>query len=85
MNYGILTAAMGVASSCTVAITALIVNYRGFEAMESRFASLESAVNTRFGSVERRLDTMHTDMKGLNTTMTAVETDVAVLKDRARL
>ena len=51
MNYGILTAAMGVASSLAVAVTALILNHRGFAAMESRFASLESSVNTRFGSV----------------------------------
>ncbi len=85
MNHGILTAAMGVASSLAVALTALILNHRGFAAMESRFVSLESSVNTRFGSVERRLDMMQTDMKDLNKTMTALETDVAVLKDRARL
>jgi hypothetical protein len=37
MDYGILTAAMGVASSLAVALTALILNHRGFAAMGSRF------------------------------------------------
>ena len=42
--------------------------------------SLESAVNTRFASVEHRLDMLQTGMKDLNKTMTALEIDVAILK-----
>lgn len=57
-----------------VAITALVLNYRGFASIDGRFAS-----------VERRLDMMQGDMKDLNKTMTALEIDVALLKDRASL
>jgi hypothetical protein len=48
MDSGIPTAAMGVVGSLSVALTALILNHRGFAAMESRFVSLKSSVNTRF-------------------------------------
>jgi len=36
-----------------------------------------------FSSIDSRLNLMQVDMKDLNKTMTAIETDVAVLKDRA--
>ena len=58
----------------------MLLNYRGFAAIDSRFVSLESAVNTRFASVEHRLDMLQTGMKDLNKTMTALEIDVAILK-----
>ena len=75
-----------------MAITALILNYRGFAAIDSRFASLEAAMNSRFAStdnrfasIERRLDMLQTDMKDLNKTMTALEIDVALVKDKVGL
>jgi len=68
-----------------VAITALLLNYRGFASMDSRFASLESAVNSRFGSVEHRLDMLQADMKDLNKAVTALEIDVALVKDKIGL
>ncbi len=63
-----------------MAITALLLNYRGFASMDSRFASLESAVNSRFGSVEHHLDMLQADMKDLNKAMTALEIDVALVQ-----
>lgn len=68
-----------------MAITALLLNYRGFASMDSRFASLESAVNSRFGSVEHRLDMLQADMKDLNKAVTALEIDVALVKDKIGL
>ncbi len=68
-----------------MAITALLLNYRGFASMDSRFASLESAVNSRFGSVEHRLDMLQANMKDLNKAMTALEIDVALVKDKVGL
>jgi hypothetical protein len=92
MDNNILIALIGACSSGLVAITALILNYRGFSlidgrfsSLESRFSSFENSVNNRFTSLERRLDSMHADMKDLNKTMTALEIDVAVLKDKAGL
>jgi hypothetical protein len=72
-------------SPVLVAVAALAFNYRGFASIDSRITSLESSVNNRFTSIERRLDMMQADMKDLNKTMGALEADVAVLKDRARL
>jgi hypothetical protein len=44
------------------------------------------ALNYRgFSSIDARLNLMQSDMKDLNKTMTAIETDVALLKDRAGL
>jgi hypothetical protein len=58
MDNNVLIALIGSGSSGLVAITALLLNYRGFASIDSRFTSLESAVNTRFASIERRLDVM---------------------------
>jgi len=71
MDNTLIVALISSGGSVLVAITALALNYRGFAFIEGRFAS-----------IERRLDTMQNDMKDLNKTMTAVEIDVALLKDK---
>jgi len=79
-----------------VAITALILNYRGFAALDGRFSSLEacmtsfeSRVDARFTSLatrfDARLDSMQADMKDLNKAMTALEIGVALFKDKVGL
>jgi hypothetical protein len=90
MTETVITSLIASGSSVLIAITALLLNYRGFATIDSRFASLEnrfstfeSSVNNRFTSIERRLDLMQADMKDLNKTMTALEIDVALLKDQA--
>jgi hypothetical protein len=85
MDNNVLIALIGASSSGLVAITALILSYRGFSSIDSRFSSLEATVNTRFASVERRLDMMQADMKDLNKAMTALEVDVALVKDKVGL
>ena len=57
-----------------IALTALLLNYRGFASIDGRFAS-----------VERRLDMMQVDMKDLNKAMTALEIDVALVKDKLKM
>jgi len=74
MDNSVLIALIGASSSCLVAITALVLNYRGFTSIDGRFAS-----------IERRLDMMQTDMKDLNKTMTALEINVALLKGKVGL
>ena len=81
MDSNVATALISAGGSVLVAMTALILNYRGFAAMEGRFASMDS----RFASIERRLDMLQTDMKDLNKTMTALEIDVALVKDKVGL
>ena len=96
MDNNIATALISGGGSVLVAITTLILNYRGFAALDGRFGSLEarmtsfeSRVDARFTSLETRFDTrldsMQADMKDLNKAMTALEIDVALLKDKVGL
>lgn len=74
LDNNVLIALIGTSSSGLVAITALVLNYRGFASIDGRFAS-----------VERRLDALQTDMKDLNRAMTALEIDVALVKAKIGL
>jgi hypothetical protein len=65
MDNTVIVALISAGGSVLVAITALILNYRGF------------------ASIDARLNMMQSDMKDLNKTMTALEIDVALLKDKA--
>ena len=88
MDNNSLIALVTASSSGLVAITALVLNYRGFASIDGRFASLENrfnAIDGRFASIERRLDSMQQDMKDLNKSMTALEIDVALVKDKVGL
>jgi hypothetical protein len=90
MDNTIAVALISAGGSVLVAVTALVLNYRGFSAIDSRFGSIDG----RFGSLEGRLlafearidarfNLMQADMQNLNKAMTALETDVALLKDKA--
>jgi hypothetical protein len=74
MDNTILVALISSGGSVLIAITALLLNYRGFVSIDGRFSS-----------VERRLDMMQIDMKDLNKTMTALEIDVALVKDKLKM
>jgi hypothetical protein len=60
-----------------------------FLANTGLFIHLSGTLNTRFAALEakfdHRLDLMQSDMKDLNKAMTALEVDVAALKDKAGL
>jgi hypothetical protein len=71
MDNTVIVALISSSGSVLVAITALVLNFRGFVSIDGRFAS-----------VERRLDIMQGDMKDLNKTMTALEIDVALIKGK---
>ena len=64
---------------------ALILNYRGFAAMDGRFSSLEARMTSFEARVDARFNAVQSDMKDLNKTMTALEIDVALLKDKVGL
>ena len=74
MDNTIILAFISSGGSVLIAVTALLLNYRGFVSIDGRFAS-----------VERRLDMMQSDMKDLNKTMTALEIDVALVKDKLKM
>jgi hypothetical protein len=85
MDNNVLIALIGASGSGLVAITALVLNYRGFASIEATMNSRFASVDNRFASIERRLDMMQADMKDLNKTMTALEVDVALVKDKVGL
>jgi hypothetical protein len=64
MDNTVIVALISSSGSVLVAVTALILNYRGF------------------ASIDARLNLMQADMKDLNKTRTALEIDVARLKDK---
>jgi hypothetical protein len=78
MDNTVIVALIGSSGSVLVAITALVLNYRGFASIDARMLALESRVDSR-------LSLMQNDMKDLNKTMTALEIDVALLKDKVGL
>jgi hypothetical protein len=117
MDNSIATALISGGGSVLIAVTALILSYRGFASLDGRFSSLDawfssldarfSSLDARFSSLEGRFDgrfsslearmgtfearvdarlnAMQGDMKDLNKTMTALEIDVALVKDKVGL
>ncbi len=78
MDNTVVTALISTGGSVLVAVTALVLNYRGFASLDARLLALETRV-------DNRLNLMQQDMKDLNKAMTALEIDVALLKDNAGL
>lgn len=88
MDNNVLIAPISAGSSGLVAISALLLNYRRFASIDGRFAALNNrfaAIDNRFAGIESRLDSMQQDMKDLNKSMTALEIDVALVKDKVGL
>ena len=88
MDNTIIVALITSGSSVLIAVTALLLNYRGFAAIDGRFSSIDarfSSIDARFSSIERRLDMMQIDMKDLNKTMTALEINVVLVKDKLKM
>jgi hypothetical protein len=71
MDNNVFIALIGAGSSGLVAITALILNYRGFISIDNRFAAMENRFTSLETRLDRRLESMQTDMKDLNQAMTA--------------
>jgi hypothetical protein len=87
MDNTVLVALISAGSSVLVAITALLLNYRGFAsidgrfgALDARFTGLEGRMQTFESRVDARLNLLQADMRDLNKTMTALEIDVALLR-----
>jgi hypothetical protein len=96
MDSNVLAAVISAAGSMIVAITALVLNHRGFadlrSEMNARFADLRSEINVRFGGVERRLEliehrlaVMEGDLKQFDKTLARQDVEIARLKDKTGL
>jgi len=85
MENTVVVALISSGSSVLVAMTALILNYRGFASIESRFASLDgrmAAFENRMTAFENRMDAR---LNLMQSTISSLLTDVALLKDKAGL
>ena len=79
MDNTVTVALISSGSAALVAVTALLLNYRGFASIDGKFTSLEARMLAFETRVDSRLNMMQADMKDLNKTMTALEIDVAPL------
>ena len=82
MEANVLTAIISASASAAVAITALILNSRGFASVESRFASLEN----RFTSLENRMialeNRIRTDLQEFYRILTDHDRRIQRLEDK---
>jgi hypothetical protein len=81
MDTNVLTAIISASASAAVAITALILNSRGFTSLESRFASLENrmiALENRMTAMETRI---HSDLQEFYRILTDHDRRIQRLED----
>ena len=79
MSDTVIVALISAGSSMIVAITALILNYRGFASIDARFAALEASINSRFASVDARFASLEA---AINTRFAAVDARFAAIERR---
>jgi len=69
MTETVIVALISAGSSVLVAITALVLNYRGFTSMDARFASMDA----RFASIDARFASLEASM---NSRFASIEADL---------
>ena len=69
---------IGAGGSVIVAVTALLLNYRGFVAIDNRMSGLEARMTAFDNRIDARLNLMQSSVSSL-------QTDVALLKGKAGL
>lgn len=85
MSDTVVVAIITASGSALVAITALLLNYRGFVSIDSRFSSLESrfaSIDSGFASIERRLDGIQSDLKEFYKELADHDKRISRLEDR---
>jgi hypothetical protein len=71
-----------------VAVTALLLNYRGFAAINSRFASLDERfpwIGTQLTSLEHRLELIENKLEALATKVSEIDRRLALHEDWERI
>ena len=86
MSETVIVALISAGSSMLVAITALVLNYRGFSAIDARFAALEGSINSRFASIDARFASIDARFASLeasmNTRFAAIDARFAAIERR---
>lgn len=77
MTDTVYVALISAGSSVLVAVTALVLNYRGFSSIDSRFASMEARMLSLESSMTTRFDLIMGKLGDL-------ETRLSLLEDRSK-
>jgi hypothetical protein len=77
MSDTVIVALITASGSVLVAITALLLNYRGFASIDGRFASIDG----RFAALERRMDSMQNDLKEFYKVLAEHDKRISKLED----
>jgi hypothetical protein len=75
MDSNVLTAIISASASAAVAITALILNARGFTSLENRITSIENRL-------DRRMDSIQADLKEFYRILTEHDRRIQRLEDK---
>jgi hypothetical protein len=82
MNPDVLVAIISAASSAAVAITALILNQRGFTTIENRITSIDNRLNRMEDKYERLRSEVHEDIKLLTGKLIEMDNRLGRIEDR---
>ena len=95
MDPNILIASITTGGATLTALTALVLNHRGFKMLDHRFDDINrrfndvsgrfDAVDRRFASIEHRLEVIEGDLKQFYRTPSEHATGIARLKDKTGL
>ena len=79
MDSNILVAAISSGGSIAIAVTALILSYRGFASIDSRFASIDSrfaSLESRFSSIDARFASMDARFASIEQRLDSIQQDL---------
>jgi hypothetical protein len=82
MSTDVLTALISASAAVITAVTALILNYRGFASLDNRINMVENRLNTMENRLDRRLDSMQADLKEFYRVLAEHDKRIQRLEDR---
>jgi hypothetical protein len=82
MANNVIIALVAESSVTSLSIAALLLSHRRFAVINKRLVPVESSLSTTSTSIERRMDTLHEDLRSLHKRMNAVAVDVALIKGK---
>ncbi len=82
MTDTVTVALISASGSVLVAVTALVLNYRGFSSIDARFAAMENRFTALENRLDRRLDTIQADLKEFYRLLADHDKRISKLEDK---
>lgn len=82
MSDTVIVAMISAGASALVAITALILNYRGFASIDARFSSLDGRITGLENRLDSRLAGIQADLKDFYRTLADLDKRVSKIEDK---